>query len=99
MKFNSETGSKAGKISKRGKNSNSEIIRKTLIGKLDIDTLMEEINQLKLDERVTAKIKLLNFMLPKLQSVDLTVQDLSVAEFMALSDTDQDLYLEKIRDE
>ena len=99
MKFNSETGSKAGKISKRGKNSNSEIIRKTLIGKLDIDTLMEEINQLKLDERVTAKIKLLNFMLPKLQSVDLTVQDLSVREFMALSDTDQDLYLEKIRDE
>ncbi len=97
MRFDSESGSKAGKISKRSKDSNAELIRKAITGKFDIDQLLNEISQLDLEDRVSTKIKLLNFLLPKLQSVDVSVSDVSVIEWLKMKPQDQDNYLNSLQ--
>ena len=96
MKFNSETGAQAGRNSSRGKDTNAELIRKGLTGKLDINALFDEIETLEINDRVTAKIKLLAFVLPKLQSIDLTVHDLSVKEYLQMDSRAQDQYINSI---
>ncbi len=95
-KFNSDSGKIAGQTSKRGKDSNAELIRKAITGKLDIDTLLNEISQLELEDRVNAKIKLLNFILPKLQSVDVSASDVSIIEWLKMKPQDQDNYLNSL---
>ncbi len=96
MKFNSESGKIAGQTSKRGKDSNAELIRKTITGKLNIDELMNDISELNTQDRVNAKIKLLNFILPKLQSADISVQDISVVEWLKMKPMEQDNYLNSL---
>ncbi len=97
MKFNSETGKIGGQNSKRGKDSNAELIRKAITGKFDIAEMMDEISQMELEDRVAAKIKLLNFILPKLQSVDVSIQDLSIVEWLKMKPAEQDAYLNSLQ--
>ena len=96
-KFNSQTGSKFGARSKRGKDSNVELLRKGLTRKLDIDELFDEIAELEVKDRVSMKVKLLSFVLPRLAQVELSIEDVTVKEYLQMSESEQDSYIQSIQ--
>lgn len=69
MALTKEQMAKGGKNSRRGKDSNAELIRAQL-SDLNVQQLLQEIAELPLKERVDAKLRVLNMILPRLQSVE-----------------------------
>lgn len=95
--FTKENAKEYGARSKRGKDSNVELLRKGLTRKLDIDELFDEIAELEVKDRVSMKVKLLSFVLPRLSSVELDAQDLSVRTYLQMSSSDQDSFIQSIQ--
>ena len=52
---------------------------------------------LDLQDRVNAKIKLLSYVLPKLASIDMRLQDLTVKDFIELPKEEKIAYLQTIK--
>ena len=52
---------------------------------------------MELEDRVSAKIKLLSFVLPRLAAIDLTATgEMTITQFISLNSGDQDRYLETL---
>ena len=97
MGFTKEQMSKGGSNSKRKSGSDVELLRSAITGKINIDELFYEISEMELNDRVNAKIKLLSFVLPKLQSIDLTATgEMTITQFISLNTSDQDSYLQNL---
>lgn len=94
---NKEVASKAGSKSKRKAGSDVELLRSAITGKINIDELFYEIGEMELNERVNAKIKLLGYVLPRLAAIDLTATgELTISQFISLTSSEQDNYLETL---
>lgn len=94
---NKDIAAAAGAKSKRGANSDVELLRAAITKKLNIEQLFYEISELDLNDRVNARIRLLGYVLPKLQSIDLTATgEMTITQFISLSSSDQDRYLETL---
>lgn len=85
MSFPREAQIKGGKNGRRGKDSTAELIRAQLSGDLNVPLLMAEIAELTLKERVDAKLRVLNMILPRLQAVELSAPDLDPRNWSKLT--------------
>ena len=81
MGFTKQQASAGGQNSKRGKDSNAELIRAQITGKLSIDDLFEKIYALEGKDQVDALIKLIGLVLPRMQNVTANVGISSLKDF------------------
>ena len=96
MPWTKETAKNGGKKSKRGASKSNAILRQTIAGALSEVDLKTALKDLKGFELIRAYSLLAKYAIPALASIELDITDMSVKDYMALSEKDRKDYIESI---
>ena len=96
MAWTKEAAKNGGKKSRRGSDKSNALLRKTITGALSKVDLDEALSQLEGFELIRAYSLLAKYAIPALASIELDITDMSVKDYMALSEKDRKDYIESI---